>query len=280
MGFFAECRTGESVMDANDVGFLELLNSQRQYVVPRWQRRYRWGKDQIERLIEDLVAVAEAADDKVHYGGTLLTFQERGSAGIVTIYRVVDGQQRLTTISILLACIAEKMGDDGKYKEWTSKFIREDRLTNPGKPSNRLRKLRLQDGDEEEYRNIIEGNANGPGAVTQAYKIMRRLVAKYDVATLFRGLERFQVVSIGLDKNEDPQQIFESLNATGLELTESEKVKNWLLIGMEEEEQENLYKTCWLEIEKALDAKETTDNVDTFLRDLVRWRTGEPLRYA
>ena len=79
-------------MHAHQIQFLELLNGQVQYVVPRWQRRYSWGQREIERLVEDLMAVATAGTDAGHYGGTLLTFPEPGAAGVVTTIRVVDGQ--------------------------------------------------------------------------------------------------------------------------------------------------------------------------------------------
>ena len=219
-------------MHAHHIEFLELLNGQVQYVVPRWQRRYRWGQADIERLVEDLLTVAVAGPVAAHYGGTLLTFPEPGAAGVVKIFRVVDGQQRLTTVSILLACVAAKLGPEGQCGDWTAQIIRDDRLTNPGKTPEKFHKLRLQDGDDEEYQLGLKGKSTGAGAVAQAWRIARRLVARNDIALLLRGLERLRVVSIGLHANEDPQQIFESLNATGRPLTESEKVKNWLLIGV------------------------------------------------
>ena len=262
-------------MHAHHIEFLELLNGQVQYVVPRWQRRYRWGQADIERLVEDLLTVAVAGPDAAHYGGTLLTFPEPGAAGVVKIFRVVDGQQRLTTVSILLACIAAKLGTDGQCGDWTAQIIRDDRLTNPGKPPERHRKLRLQDGDDEEYRLGLEGGPTGASAVAQAWRIARRLVARNDVALLLRGLERLRVVTIGLHANEDPQQIFESLNATGRPLTESEKVKNWLLMGLPDEEQQDLHDNHWRRIERALGAEHTTEPTDIFLRDVLRWRTGE-----
>ena len=263
-------------MHAHQIQFLELLNGQVQYVVPRWQRRYSWGQREIERLVEDLMTVATAGTDAGHYGGTLLTFPEPGAAGVVTTIRVVDGQQRLTTVSILLAAIAERLGADGECDDWTAEIIRTDRLTNPGKPSDKLRKLRLQGGDEDEYRDVLRGNGNGDGAgaVAQAWRTIRRLVARNDLGSLLRGLQRLRVVSIGLDANEDPQQIFESLNATGRPLTESEKVKNWLLMGLPDAQQQELHDEGWLSIEKALGALHTTEPVDEFLRDLLRWRTG------
>lgn len=261
-------------MFANQIEFLELLNGQVQYVVPRWQRRYRWGQSEIERLIEDLVTVAAAGPESGHYGGTMLTFSEPGPAGVVKTIRVVDGQQRLTTVSILLACIAESLGAQGVSGDWTAQIIKDDRLTNPGKPPSKLRKLRLQKGDDEEYRDVLTDKSTGAGAVTQAFKTIRKLVAKNDIAILLRGLERLRVVSIGLDGKEDPQQIFESLNATGRPLTESEKVKNWLLMGLPEAQQQELHDVSWTNIEAALGGQHATEPIDTFLRDLLRWRTG------
>ena len=262
-------------MHAQHIDFLDLLDGQVQYIVPRWQRRYRWGQADIERLVEDLLTVAMAGPEAAHYGGTLLTFPEPGPAGVVKTIRVVDGQQRLTTVSILLACIAEALGPDGQYGDWTAQIIREDRLTNRGKAPEKHRKLRLQHGDDDEYRLGLEGKTVGAGAVSQAWRIARRLVARNDVTQLFEGLKRLRVVSIGLEQKEDPQQIFESLNATGRPLTESEKVKNWLLMGLPDAEQHDLHDNHWLRIERTLGAEHTTEPTDIFLRDLLRWRTRE-----
>ena len=262
-------------MHAQPIQFLELLNGQVQYVVPRWQRRYRWGQSDIERLVDDLVTVAGTNTDAAHYGGTLLTFPEPGAAGVVTSHRVVDGQQRLTTVSILLACIAERLGPDGSCGEWTAQTIRNHRLINLDQRPEKSRKLRLQHGDEEEYRRGLEGAPSGAGAVTQAWRLARRLIARNDLGLLLEGLSRLRVVSIGLQPHEDPQQIFESLNATGQPLTESEKVKNWLLMGLPDVEQQDLHENYWLALERTLGAQHTTEPTDLFLRDLLRWRTGK-----
>ena len=83
------------------------------------------------------------------------------------------------------------------------------------------------------------------------------------------------MVSIGLGEYDDPQQIFESLNATGRPLTESEKLKNWLLMGLPDAEQQEIHDRHWKRIEASLDAEYSTDWIDTFLRDFLRWKTGE-----
>ena len=263
-------------MQANHTDFLKLLNGEVQYVVPRWQRRYCWDESDIERLVEDLLTIAEAdRPGAAHYGGALLTFPEPTTAGGVPTHRVVDGQQRLTTVSILLACIAESLGDDDRGG-WTAKRLRKH-LTNTDVPRRKRLKLRLQDEDEGEYRRGLKGDPGGPGAVAQAWRIARRLVARDDVASLLKGIERFRVVAIALDATDDPQQIFESLNATGRPLTESEKVKNWLLMGLADEKQQDLHDNHWIVIERKLGVERNTEPVDLFLRDFLRWKTGKNL---
>ena len=261
-------------MKTKQVRFLDLLNGTVQYLVPRWQRRYRWGKKEILRLLDDLLAIADAGSGRPHYGGTMITVLE--SSGPLMVYRVVDGQQRLTTVSILLARIAEILGTDGKYGELTSQSIRLDLLTNPKRKGDKRRKLRLQDGDDVEYRRIMERESpeSGDGAVSKAWRLVSQAVDAGNVESLIEGLNRLRVVTIGLEGRDDAQQIFESLNATGEPLTEGEKVKNWLLMGLSEEVQHELHDEYWLTVEETLGARHDADRIDLFLRDLMRWRTG------
>ncbi|MYA43637.1 MAG: DUF262 domain-containing protein [Gemmatimonadetes bacterium] len=264
------------VVQADEMGFLELLGGKVQYHVPKWQRRYCWNAADVRRLVEDLVSIAAAANSKrAHYGGSLITFCPPGQpAGVPTTERVVDGQQRLTTVSLLLACVADQMDDGDQYGEWTREGIRDLLRNRKKRESGRLRKLRLQDGDEDEYVRILRGEPKGKGAVTKAWRVVRELVGDYGADTVMAGLERFRIVSLGVVENDDPQQIFESLNATGKALEESEKVKNWLLMGFSDAEQQELYEKYWLKIEKELKAQHSSKPVDLFLRDLMRWRTG------
>ena len=263
-------------MKATETRFLDLFNLKVQYLVPRWQRRYRWGETEIHRLIADMMAIADAENqERPHYGGTMITVLER--SGVMKVHRVVDGQQRLTTVSILLACIAEILGDNGMGGELTGEDIRHGLLTNPKRRGDRRRKLRLQDGDEEDYRRIIERDSpgSGDGAVANAWRIVRQRVDADNVQSLIEGLHRLRVITIGLeDHRDDAQQIFESLNTTGKPLTEGEKVKNWLLMGLSEEVQNKLHDEHWLAIESVLDARHDAARIDEFLCDVMRWRTG------
>ena len=263
-------------MKAKETPFFALFNQNVQYLVPRWQRRYVWGETEIDRLIEDMLAIADAENQaRPHYGGTLITVRE-SSSSVMMVYRVVDGQQRLTTVSMLLACIADTLGPDGVHGDLTPEDIRDDLLTNPTKPEDRRRKLRLQDGDEEEYRRIIEGDSpgSGEGHVASAWRIVKKRVKPEDVQSLIKGLHRLRVITIVLEDRDDAQQIFESLNATGKPLTEGEKVKNWLLMGLSEDVQNELHDEYWRAIERVLGARHDAKRIDVFLRDMMRWRTG------
>ncbi len=244
--------------------------------MPYWQRRYCWRSSDIKQLVDDLNTVAKAEPGLTHYAGTLLTFRDSSSeTGVLRCVRVVDGQQRLTTVSILLACLAEKLDRDGQSSEWTAEIIRERHLTNPRMPLEKQFKLRLQSGDHDEYCNGINGEPKGFSAVTQAWKCVRTLVQHNDTTHLLSGLQRLRVVNIVLDHLDDPQQIFESLNATGRPLQESEKIKNWLLMDLPEETQRELINRYWRKIEQVLHAEYKTKPVDMFFHDLMRWKTGE-----
>ncbi|MCY4519150.1 MAG: DUF262 domain-containing protein [Caldilineaceae bacterium] len=252
-------------MNAKEIKFLDLFDGKVQYLVPRWQRRYRWGEPEIRRLLDDMLAIADAEDQaRPHYGGIVITVRE--GTGAMKVHRVVDGQQRLTTVSMLLARIEEILDSDGKCGELTAEVIRLDLLTNPNRQEKELRKLRLQDGDEEEYRRIIERDdpGSGNGAVAKAWRYLRRNVSSANVESLINGLHRLHVITVGLEDRDDAQQIFESLNATGRPLTEGEKVKNWLLMGLPEETQNALNDEHWLNIEKALDARRHANRIDMF----------------
>ncbi len=260
-------------MNIDLINFLQLFDGPVQYSVPTWQRRYSWDKATIEQLIRDLETISKSDQENAsHFGGTLITYSETTPAGTAQIFNVVDGQQRLTTISILLACIAEKLAETGPTEQWSSEKIIDIYLKNQLDPP---RKLNLQDGDEEEYRRILKGCPEGEGKVTAAWKVLRSDVDSVGSDCLMKGLSRFKVISFTSEPYDDPQQIFESLNATGVPLTEGEKVKNWLLMGQDNKTQDQLYQDYWCKIEESLNALHEPKRIDEFLRDFLRWKTGD-----
>lgn len=260
-------------MRADIVSFLKLLEANVRYSIPVWQRSYSWNDKTINRLVEDLKAIAEADDENArHFGGTLITYSEDTASGTSIIDHVVDGQQRLTTISILLACIAKELGTDSKAGEWNAEKIRSTLLSNNLDSSITMN---LQGDDDSEYRRILGGESEGKGKVSVAWEILSKATTNIGPSQLMKGLNRFSVISFKCSPSDDPQQIFESLNATGVPLTEGEKAKNWLLMGLDTKTQNEVYQNHWRVLETFLGAIEEPKYIDEFLRDFLRWKTGK-----
>ncbi len=140
-----------------------------------------------------------------------------------------------------------------------------------------IQKIYLQDGDREVYESIMSGAkdmGSRRGKLKAAWGILRKAVRESDPHALMKGLSRFKVIKFACQQDNDPQQIFESLNTRGVKLNEHEKVKNWLLMSLPHETQKNVYHNHWLRIESCLGGLKKGKPIDTFLFDFVRWKTG------
>lgn len=264
-------------MIAADIVFLKLFDGATQFTVPRWQRKYQWRGDQIGRLVDDLVAIGSLPEGANHYAGNILTFPDPEPAGQhpVSRVRVVDGQQRLVTVSIILAAAAEAMGDDGAWGAWNRETILDSYIRNKA-AGDRSLKLRLQDTDADAYAQALDGGT-GAGCVGDAWRLVRKLMRVVGYEAVLKGLFRLKVLSVTLHESEDPQQVFESLNGTGRILTEGEKVKNWVFMGLPETRQEELHAGPWTNMLKRVGAPdEDKVPLDRFLRAYLQRQTGSP----
>lgn len=255
-----------------------------QFCVPRWQRRYRWGKSELRQLVRDLVAVADRNDEAAtHFGGVLITSAEPSPPGAIEQMLLVDGQQRLTSISLLLHILALRIQAGENGGEWkTERQVRESYIENihAGVSWAKYR-LKLQEEDDQEYTALMDG-APVAGKLNEAFKTLKSCISDYPVETIVRGIHRFTVIAFACKKNDDPQQIFESINATGITLSQSEKVKNWLLMGIRKETQDDVYDNYWRPMLHRVGVEDSNDKaVDDFLGDFLKWKTGkkEPQRY-
>ena len=261
-------------MQAQHRLFLSLLDGSVRYAIPRWQRRYAWTPGDIDTLLADLRTAAGRAGERPHYAGTVLTAPEPTPG--TAVLRVVDGQQRLVTVTLLLMRLHELLRDEPEpVGGWSAPLLHELYLTYLD-VDGRHEKLRLQNGDHEEYLAVLHDRPPPAtsGALTAAWRHLQAKVGTSDIETCKAGLEALHVVRIELAPNDDPQQIFESLNATGRPLTEGEKLKSWLLMGLPDREQQEVHENGWLAIERALDAHHHPERIETFLRDVLRLETG------
>lgn len=282
-------------MEARPVAFIQILNQSCQYSIPLWQRRYSWGDREIGQLMSDLELAAQKSEtdpEYRHYCGAMITHTVGNPAGTINYHQVIDGQQRLTTISLLLQCVAQSMDEESSFGTWNRANIHQKLLTNQGVSISESRKLKLQDIDEKEYSSIIDNQGQNSQTNTRigyAYKKLKQHIKNIGAFTLMKGFQHLWIVSIVLQAHDDPQQVFESLNTTGRPLTEGEKIKNWLLSGLDPESQSRLYQNYWREIEIALGevpsqssehiaSKDASKNIDLFFREFLFWKLGIEVR--
>ena len=259
----------------------EFISGQQiQFVIPVYQRNYDWLIDNCDQLFSDLTKLSRS-DRHSHFFGSIVT----SSAGSGFNRFVIDGQQRLTTISLLLLA-GIKAVNDGTL-EIKNEYRKEEAydLFLNAKYCNSERKIKLVpiENDRIAYDEIFneEDSFDEDSKVTRNYRHFYDLLTKKPQALSFDQLldaiERLQIISIELDSGDDAQLIFESLNSTGLALTEADKIRNYLLMSLTPEEQQVCFKNYWQKIEQA------TENQPTkFLRDYltIQQQLQRPVRQS
>lgn len=268
-------------MKASEKGFLKFLQGTNQFLIPIYQRTYSWTVDECAQLWDDIERTAMDPSPGGHFVGSIV-YIESGlyQVGLVPQLLVIDGQQRLTTMSLLIAALARAMKAGGDTGEMTHKKLINYYLHNSEETGDSRYKLLLTKGDLATLTAIVDGRELPAGPA-------RRLVRNFDFFSekvkqsilthdeIFNGLSRLMIVDIALDRAYDnPQLIFESLNSTGLELTQADLIRNFVLMGLEPAEQEALYTNHWFAMEQEFGGDAYTAYFDRFMRDYLTLKTG------
>lgn len=243
-----------------------LDGSDNRYIIPVYQRNYDWKPKQCEQLFNDLVQIIKK-NRKSHFFGSIVT--SAANKGGKSDYLVIDGQQRITTISILFTAMVNLMksglveADDKRLAEKIEKkFLVDEYQTED-------RKLRLKPIKDDcvSFDKLITNDPTEfveSSNITQNYYYFENRIKKNEISIddLYEAIFRLEIIDIFLDKEDNPQLIFESLNSTGLDLTEGDKIRNFILMGLDAKTQENYYEQYWNKIEKCTDY-----NVSGFIRN-------------
>ena len=251
-----------------------------QFVIPVYQRNYDWLIDNCDQLFSDLVKLSRS-NRCSHFFGSIVTSSADSSYNRL----VIDGQQRLTTISLLLLAGIKAVKDGAIEISEESKIDEAYEVFLKAKFCNSERKIKLVpiENDRIAYDKIFneEDSFDEDSKVTRNYRHFYNLLTRKPQALSFDQLldaiERLQIISIELDSDDDAQLIFESLNSTGLALTEADKIRNYLLMSLTPEEQHMCFKNYWQKIEQA------TENQPTkFLRDYltIQQQLQRPVRQS
>lgn len=248
-----------------------MTSSKRRFIIPVYQRNYDWKKEHCRQLFDDLVNLRRRGR-KRHFFGCIVSVCDADD--INDEHLIIDGQQRLTTVSLLLLAMYNLLTDGTLHAEnpQLAQIIQEDYLINKRRSGETRLKLKpvkddqlaLQKlfGDPSEY--IEDSN------LTVNYRYFCRWLQEMEISVdaLFNALERLEIIQIRLKTpDDDPQLIFESLNSTGLALSEGDKIRNFILMGQDTATQEEFYQTYWNRIEKF-----TGYDVSAFVRDFLSLR--------
>ena len=241
------------------------------FETPVFQRNYEWDKDQCEQLFKDLANAAKTDTD--HFIGAVVYVTETGNK-MSHIYRIIDGQQRLTSLTLLLKALAD--ADDQDRDEIEGQYLKNKYLD-----ENDHFKLKPVEHDYDAFVSVMNGMMDGSPAskVIENYRLFRRLVEHSDLpsAELYKAMNHFTMVYIELSSDsseENPQVIFESLNSTGVSLSASDLARNFLLMKLDSGLQGELYKKYWIRIERMF----STNVFAEFIRHYLIMKTHKSVK--
>jgi len=259
-------------MKAEEVKFLKFLNSPKQLIIPIYQRAYSWQIKECKQLWKDILKAG--ADDKIsgHFVGSVV-YVEKGLYQVSTLPKllVIDGQQRLTTLALLISALCEYLKDNDSESDLNPKKLISYYLLNNNEEGEDKYKLVLTRKDKTTLFKIMDNlelTNEDSLRIKENYAFFKEEITKVDLTTVHQGISKLIIIDVSLDREKDnPQLIFESLNSTGLELTQSDLVRNYILMGLEKKEQEEIYTNYWHPLEKLFDSKEKPKLSDWFIRD-------------
>ncbi len=270
-------------MKAQEGHFLTFLDGKKQFIIPIYQRTYSWNCEQCEQLWNDIVRTATDNQATSHFVGSTVYIQN-GSiiAGGIMPLLVIDGQQRLTTLSLLLIALAKAAKDSTTPLKMSHEDIYDSYLINKHGKDEECYKLLLTQSDKDTLIALTD-DPNHAKSTLPAHRLLENYAyfenrirqGDVDPFTLYVGISRLMIVEISLHKDHDnPQLIFESLNSTGMDLSQADLIRNYLLMGLDNKEQIKLYKKYWYPMEQSFLHRGDSSQFDRFMRDYLTIKQG------
>ncbi|GAA7967967.1 hypothetical protein COL8_12370 [Helicobacter pylori] len=268
-------------MDAKATTLLKFFEEHQnnQFVIPIYQRLYSWKKEQCKQLWDDIIKIG--GNDKMngHFIGSILYVRDDNTLSSPLL--IIDGQQRLTTITLLFIALRNHSSDEVKILEKFSRKEIESYLINNNKDSDKKFRLILSESDKDTLLSLIDKNKRKPSEpsvkIVENFELFEKWIRKNTgkLETIVKGLEKLMIVYIALDKEEDdPQLIFESMNSKGIELAQTDLIRNYIIMETEtEEKQKDFYNGYWRAMEEDFKQNETLFN--RFVWHYLTIKTGE-----
>ena len=265
-------------MIANAVSLLSFLGSGSQFTIPIWQRTYSWTERECRRLWEDILSAGSSGDSvQAHFINSIVYVGRdiHSIAGYNPVL-VIDGQQRLTTVMLILEALARRIGNE-PMDSFSAEDIRSAYLLVQHNSGDRRFRLVLTQTDKQTLFAILDGQPLPQDSSEQLIKnfdfFQKELQGTENLDVVYKGLAKLRVVGVALNPEHDnPQLIFESMNSTGLPLSQSDLIRNYILMGLSPNDQNRLYENYWRQMEILFGQKEW-DRFDGFMRNYLTLKT-------
>lgn len=269
-------------MKATEAKLLDFLKKSPQFIIPIYQRTYSWTEKECMQLWDDIVRAGTDDRVSVHFVGSIV-YIETGLSQVThqAPLLVIDGQQRLTTVTLLLAALANALGDSEPTDGFSPRKIRNYYLLNPEEDGERRYKLLLSQTDKASLVAIVGSTEQPKGSslrIAQNFALFEKLIAerREKLAPICKGLAKLIVVDVALNREHDnPQLIFESMNSTGRELSQADLIRNFVLMGLEPVLQTRLYEQYWRPMEVDFGQEGYATHFDAFMRHYLTVKTGD-----
>ncbi|GAB6192557.1 GmrSD restriction endonuclease domain-containing protein [Desulfocastanea catecholica] len=268
-------------MKASEAKMLEFLKKSPQFVIPIYQRTYSWTETECRQLWDDILRTGRAEEVTAHFVGSIV-YVEKGLYHVMsqTPLLVIDGQQRLTTIMLLIEALARALGGEEPLSGFSAKKLRNYYLLNPLEDGESRYKLVLSQTDKASLKALLDQQAKPAEfslRIEENFKLFQEWISgiQDDLISLCKGLAKLVIVDISLNRDQDnPQLIFESLNSTGRELSQADLIRNFILMGLEPQLQTKLYELHWRPMEVLFGQEAYAAHFDGFMRHYLTVKTG------
>lgn len=263
-------------MKGDDKILLKVLDgSDKKLFIPVYQRNYDWKRDNCELLFNDLIKLIKTGK-KSHFFGSIVTAHQHGGGG--DSFVIIDGQQRITTVSLLFMAMINAVKDGDAHADSPSicdKILKSYIIDEYSTDKTKVRLKPTRD-DNEAFLKIVANDKDAfveGSNVTNNYRFLYNKVKgmSFSIDELFEAVRKLVIIDIYVEDDDDPQLIFESLNSTGLKLTKADMIRNYVLMGLSNEKQTEFYNKYWLKIEQNTEKTKTAN----FFRDFLTVEQGK-----
>jgi len=261
-------------MKANEINLNRFLSQpDTQFVIPVYQRNYDWTQSQCKQILEDIFEIGQNSISGHFIGSIVYVHDDIYSASGIRELSIIDGQQRLTTITLIYLRLYQLASELGM--ERLKSQINETYLINKFAEEEEKLKLRPTENNDKALKYLLRSDKNEEfnqfSRLVENYNYFRGRINEENYEIVREGLNKLMFVEISLDREkDDPQKIFESLNSTGLELSQADLIRNYILMGLDRKSQNKIYQKYWEIIElNPKENKTNTNKVSDFVRDFL-----------